>query len=63
LKNPFLKKAWIIALHELETPTEVWLDPTLDVIQPFRQHAPTISESLIDWNHVVVLEALAYRPK
>jgi hypothetical protein len=56
--NPFLEKAWVIALHQLKAAVEVWLDPTLNVLQTFRHHSSLLSVSLIHGSGIAILEAL-----
>ena len=55
-KHPLLKKAQIIALHELEAAAKVRLDPTVNILQTFRQHTRLITQLLVDGHHIVVFE-------
>ena len=56
-KHPFLQEAWIVALHKLKAPAEVWFDPTLDVLQAIGQCATVVANALVDRDNVVVFEA------
>jgi len=58
LEHPRLQKPQIIALHQLEASTEVWLDPAIDVLKTIRDRASAITHALVDGNHVVVSESL-----
>jgi uncharacterized DUF497 family protein len=55
IRYPLLKQLFVIAFHQLKTPVEVCLNPTVNILQPFGRHSPTLPESPIDWSSITIL--------
>lgn len=48
LQDPLLEEAQIVTCHQLKTATKVRLDPTVDVGQPLRDHAPAVAHLFVN---------------
>jgi len=58
IQHPILEQPKVIALHELETTTEVGLDPTINVLETVWNRTAAIANALVDGDHVVVAKSL-----
>jgi len=53
---PFLEQLEVVAFHQLETPVEVCLNPTVDIFQTFRCHAAPLAKPFVDHRGIAVFE-------
>src|SRR3954467_13136721 len=58
MRNPFIEKMRLIALHQLKAAVEIFFRPAFNVLQPFGQHPPTLLESTIHGFSITIPETL-----
>jgi hypothetical protein len=54
IQNPGLEQDRVFTFDELETPSEIGLNPALNVRQTFRHHSAPIRGALIDRRRVLI---------
>src|ERR1700748_1566570 len=56
--NPLIQQSGIIASHQLKTPLEFIVDPTVDIFQSVRSHPALFSKPRINRPGITILEVL-----
>lgn len=57
MQNPPLEQREVVAFHELEASRKVRFNPTINVLQTFREAAARLLDTLKDGEHVVAVES------